>query len=154
MNDSMNHALIKLRQRDLPFMLFWAVGVHLGFGLALLSNKHVPSLSVLLGLHVWGDLLGATIFGLILIMFGLLALTGLLFEGQLSRKQVLAFLAPQYCVIFSGFCVATYILEQGSFHGRPFDFWVGFAGLWSGMVAAMLHTWAVLNRYVWGTNGA
>lgn len=146
----MRRVLLALRQRDLPFMLMCVVAIHIGLGIALINDARVPQLSVLLGLHIYGELLGHLAFGILLVTCGLIALAGLVCERCFTRRQVVMLLAPQYCLIFSAFGIVFYILLQGEFHGRPFPFWVGFAGLWPGMCIAIFHTWAVLNRYIWG----
>lgn len=130
-----------------PWIIWWATGVHLILGIALVLHPASERLSVLLGLRGFIDLIGAQAFGGLLILISAWAVAGILREAVIRRHWIIIHLFPQYFLVIAAFLSNALILVAGEYEGQPFNFWTGLIGLWPTILASGLHTFAVIERY-------
>lgn len=136
-----------------PFMIWYAVSLHLLYG-SVLAFSDVPTLVALLGGFDWLlDLAGAKVSGVFLILVSLIAAGGLLLESKIPRKASLGCMLPQYIVllyalvsglekIFFGFSI--YSETQQTWIHVPYPSLL--AGIGPICLAAIWHTFALLGR--------
>ena len=130
-----------------PWILWWATGVHIILGIALLLHPEAGRLAVLLGLREVIGGIGTSAMGLILIAVSVWTMFGILREAILPRRWIIAHLFPQYVLVIISLLTNVFILVDGEYMGRPFNFWAGLVGLWPALLGSLLHTFAVLERY-------
>lgn len=143
-----------------PWILYLIIAVHYVWAISIHQNSMVSALFILVGLDflarlgIDGDALSTFLFTI-----STLALIGLLFEDNLGRWKSLLLLTPQYTVLFFAFLSDMNVLLTANVHCRiesatcingiqHVDRWIIAAVLGMFMTAALLHTAAILERYI------
>lgn len=132
-----------------PYIIVWAIAVHIVWGFALLVDPTATPAVILIGLH-WVTALGVggPLLGLLLLAVAVLALVSLIAGERLSNLISLGLLMPQFSLLVAAF----FSDAQSSFtgvlpDGRQVDQIVLFTALWPTMVAAVLHSIAIVERH-------
>lgn len=130
-------------------MIYWAILVHVAFGIALLINPGVSAAVILVGLH-WLVRLGVEgpTLGIALLLAAGVALVSLVLDRRLSNRTALLLLMPQFALLVAAFIsdvqsVVTGVLPDG----RKVDELVLFVALCPMMFAALLHSFAIVERH-------
>jgi hypothetical protein len=132
-----------------PWILWWATIVHLVLGTLLILHPEVASVSVLIGLHIFLEAgMSPQFLGAITLFAGLCSVCILLTEHQRTLTQIVIGIMPQYMLVFVSFMADAHIVVSGEFMGRPVPFPTAMAGLWPIMCAALMHTFAIIERYM------
>lgn len=157
------HQLAKSEERErttrpTPWMLWWIVGVHLSWGIALVVHPKTLDALVLIGVDWitgWG--LSAWLIGGLLITVSAMAAVGLLAEPTLRREPtpaslwlLVGLLCPQYFVVLAAMISDLNLIAEGSFNGRDVDRWLLLGALAPVVWGALFHTASILERYVIG----
>lgn len=131
-----------------PYIIWWAIAVHIAWGITLIVNPNVLPVAVLVGLH-WVVNLGVSgpVLGIILICCAVLAVASLVLDKRLSNLLSLYLLLPQYALLVAAFISDTQSVFAGSVDGRQIDQTVLFIVLWPIMIAAILHSLAIIERH-------
>lgn len=135
--------------RPISFMIWWAILVHLAWGIALIVDPGVLPIGILVGLH-WLAALGLNglLLGLMLIVAASVAAVGLMLGHRVPNYASLLMLMPQYALLIASFISDAQSCISGSVDGRDVDRIVLFVALWPIMVAAMLHSLAIIERHL------
>lgn len=132
-----------------PFIIWWAIAVHIMWGLALLVDPTATPAVILIGLH-WVTALGVegAWLGMALLIVAVMALASLIAGKRLSNAVSLGLLMPQFALLVAAFFSdAQSSITGGLPDGRQVDQVVLFTALWPTMVAAVLHSFAILERH-------
>lgn len=136
-----------------PWMIVWAIGIHINTGIFMLINPMVASLLPFIGLREF-DKIGLTVptLAISLILIGTLALWGILNEDKYSAKKTLIFLLPQYGLMIAAILSDSRLLIVGvkSASGSTIPFTIAEPLTFLIMFAAILHTLSILERFVLG----
>lgn len=132
-----------------PYMIWWAILVHLAWGIALILDPSVAPVAILLGLH-WILTLGVTgvTLGLLLLAAALLATWSLLAGRRLSNTMSLLLLMPQYALLVAALIADAQSTVTGDVDGREIDRMLLFTVLCPVMIAALLHSAAIVERHL------
>ena len=131
-----------------PWIIWWAIALHLAWGFALIANSSVFPLAIFVGLHWVRPLgIGAVTVGVLLITAALAAASGLLLDTRISRRSGLLLLMPQYAILLAAFVSDTQTVVTGFVDGREIDRVILFVVLWPVMIAAVLHSLAIVERH-------
>lgn len=138
--------------RDIPYMLWAAVGLHSIIGTALIFSEQAVRFLVLSGLNILFEIEAngshqAQVLGGSLVAISALAAFGLVQEKRLPRWAVLALLLPQYLVLLLSFVSTLYVIADGDYRGNEFDRLAALSALSATLVIAFLHTAQILDRY-------
>lgn len=135
-----------------PWMIVWALGVHVIWGIGLLFRDQTTSILLLVGLNKFLDLelFSHQVFGVFLILVAFLALVGLLSESHIPPKRTLALLLPQYCLMLVAFLTdfQAIIVSENPVTGVHIDRLLMVVILGPMMLAAILHTLSIIERFV------
>lgn len=95
------------RVLNLPFVICYAISLHVLYG-AVLVLAHIPQSVGLLGGFDWLlDLFGEDAAGGVLLLVAAIAALGLVLETRLSRPQLFFTLVPQYAVLLYALVTGT-----------------------------------------------
>jgi len=132
-----------------PYIIWWAILVHITWGIALIIEPAIAPLAILVGLH-WILALGIseTITGITLITAAILAACSMMLGNRLSRQNSLLMLLPQYSILIAAFISDLQSIITGNVAGREVDHLVLFTVLAPLLIAAILHTIAIIERYL------
>lgn len=146
-------------REGVPWMLWWIIGIHVGWALGLwFEYDQVARLIILLGL----DWLNTPWLSVVLLLVSGLATSGLVLEKWVAQKFsfrtaflfMMVTLLPQYFLVLTAFMsdVHTLIFGYQTNQGMAISPWVILCALLPVVWGAVLHTGAVLERYVrpWG----
>ncbi len=143
---------MKLLRFGYPWMIVWAIGVHVMWGVALWTNKQAASLVLLVGLNHFIDdaHISARILGSALVIAALLAIVGIAIEGIAKPRTILAFLLPQYGLMIVALLSDAWIMCHGlkSAQGVEINRVLLMTILGPMMLAAALHTLSIIERFV------
>lgn len=143
---------MKIVRFGYPWMIVWAIGVHLMWGIGLWVNDQVATLVLLVGLNHFIDEahISPHLLGSLIALAALLAIIGLFLEGSASPRTVLALLLPQYGLMIVALLSDSIILVHGlkTSAGVPIDRVLLFTILGPMMFAALLHTASIIERFV------
>ncbi len=130
-------------------MIWWAIAVHLGFGVCLIARPVLATVSIFVGLDRITNTLGlpSVWLGVILICAALVAALGLLLEDYIPPRVSLLMLGPQYVILIGALFSDVDTIRLGEVSGRSVDRVVLFALLWPIIIAAVLHSCAIYERY-------
>lgn len=138
-----------VNRRLTPWMLWWAVGLHLVWAFVLVAFPETATLAVIVGLHPFLELgLTPDLVGIALFVAAALAGLGLVLETRIGLQATLAFLAPQYLILVIAFVSDVYLFVAGEYQGRRIDRETILVILWPLAWGALLHTLAILDRYL------
>lgn len=136
-------------RKPTPYIIVWAIAVHLVWGIALLTDPGVVSAIILVGLH-WLIALGVDgpQLGLALIIAAGAAVVSLALGTRLSNLVSFLLLMPQYAILVAAFVSDAQSIVTGSVSpGRDVDRLLLFTALWPTMAAAALHSAAIIERH-------
>lgn len=130
------------------YIIWWAIGVHLAWGVALIVDPAVGPAAILVGLH-WVIALGISgqLLGMFLIVAALLAAVSLLYTSRLSNIEALVMLLPQYALLVAAFVSDAQSIANGILLDKPIDRLLLFTALFPVMLAALLHSAAIIERH-------
>lgn len=133
----------------IPWIIVWAIAVHLAWGCALMLDPGIVPIVILVGLH-WIIALGVTgpILGAVLVAAAILAAVGLLLDSRISSRMSLLMLMPQYALLVAALVSDAQSVVTGLVDGRPIDRVLLFTALWPVMIAAVLHSAAIVERHL------
>lgn len=132
------------------YIIWWAIFVHLAWGSALMLDPGIVPVVILVGLH-WIVALGLSgpSLGLLLVVAAIAAAISLILDRrQISNTKALLLLLPQYALLVAAFVSDTQSVLTGQVAGQQVDRLLLFTVLWPVMVAALLHTLAIIQRHV------
>lgn len=145
------HLRLLILRTTQPWMLWWAVGLHFIWGWALLVRPTAGNLTVFVGLNrlVTDVGISSTILGLFLIVASLLAAAGLLLEGKIPRLALVSLL-PQYALLLIALLsdLEVVVTAKNPATGQYVDRVLIISIIGPLMWAAILHTFAILERFV------
>lgn len=132
-----------------PYIIWWAILVHIVWGTVLLIDPSIAPLVILVGLH-WILALGVPIatVGCVLIAAAILSTIGLVLDNKLSRRTGLLLLMPQYTILIAAFISDLQSIVIGQVSGREVDHLILFTVLAPILIAALLHSLAIIERYL------
>lgn len=132
-----------------PYIIWWAIAVHIAWGIALLVDPYVAPVAILVGLHWVIDfgIEGATL-GVALLIAATLAMVSLLAAKRLSNGVAFLLLMPQYALLVAAFVSDLQSVVSGQVAGRDIDRPLLFTALWPMVVAALLHSVAIVERHL------
>lgn len=133
-----------------PLIIWWAVLTHLIWGIAMIKQPPISKLGILVGVDRYIDLgIPVRLIGAILLTAGLMAAIGLILDGShlLSRRTSMLMLAPQYFLLVSAFFTDGQTILASSVHDIHVGHTILIAILGPIVIAAVLHTIAVYERY-------
>lgn len=144
--------IVKLRA-PFPYVIWWAIFVHMAWGIALVYDSTITPLVVLVGLH-WVSLLGidSVELGYVLIVAAIMATVGILAENRLPNRICFLLLLPQYALLVAAFVSDTQTIVVGEITNTSgvvinVDRLVLFTVLCPVMIAAVLHSFAIIERF-------
>lgn len=132
-----------------PYIIIWAIAVHIAWGVALLVDPAAAPAVILIGLH-WMISYGVDGpgLGVALLLAAGLALLGLLLGRRLSNLKALALLMPQFALLVAALISDSQSVFTGVLpDGREVDRVLLFTALWPTMIAAVLHSVAIVERH-------
>jgi len=133
-----------------PYIIYWAIAVHIAWGLALLIDPVGATPAVILvGMH-WIISLGVEgpRLGVALLFAASLALASLIAGKQLTNAVSFLLLMPQYGLLVAAFMSDSLSVYGGNVLGNPVDRVLLFTALWPTMIAALLHSAAIVERHL------
>lgn len=132
-----------------PYIIYWAIAVHIAWGIALVIDPLVSPAAILVGLH-WVVELGieGTVLGGVLLVAAGIALVSMLAGKRLSNRVSFLLLMPQYALLVAALISDVQSVLSGQVNGREVDRPLLFTALWPMIVAATLHTVAIIERHV------
>lgn len=136
--------------RSQPWIIWWAVAVHVAWGVALLVDPSAATPAVILvGLHwiIALDVEGPRL-GIALLLAAVLALISLVADNRLSNRVSFLLLMPQYGLLVAAFLSDSQSVYSGVVAGRSVDRLLLFTALWPTMIAAALHSVAIVERHL------
>ena len=143
----------QVRWSSPPWIIWWAIAMHLAWGFAIAVDASVLPVAILVGLHWLVALhIGGVALGILLIVAALLAAGSLLLGHRLSNRLSLALLLPQYALLVAAVIADIQSIASGKVDGNPVDRLLLFTALWPVMIAAVLHSFAIFERHVRWTN--
>lgn len=132
-----------------PYIIIWAIAVHIAWGIALLVDPYVAPVAILVGLHWVIDLgVEGSALGVALLFAAVLALISLLADKRLSNRVSFLLLMPQYALLVAAFISDLQSVVEGQVAGRNIDRPLLFTALWPMVVAALLHSVAIVERHL------
>jgi hypothetical protein len=142
-------ARIVLGRKHVPWMIWWAIAVHVEWGCALILDPGIVPIIILVGLH-WIIALGVSgaILGVVLVAAALVAAAGMLIDTRVSNRIGLLLLLPQYALLVAAFVSDSQSIITGMVDGRAIDRLLLFTALWPVMIAALLHSAAIVERHL------
>lgn len=149
-NMSKDKDVIFIYIKSIPWMLWWAIFVHIIWGVTLeLYPTYIESLVVFGGLSPLVDILGPKFAGALLISAALIASFGLVNEGRLGLLNTLLTLAPQYFLLLVTICYDWYLLWSGEYMDREIHRSIIIVVLAALQIGAIFHTLNIMERYWW-----
>lgn len=137
-----------IKQYPIPWMIWWAIALHIVWGVLLLTDSNTARLAILVGLNRLIDLgISDTIVAIIIITAALIATFGLLTEGKMPWRWSLCFLMPQYAVVMQALLSALYSVYEGEVMDRQIDRDILVAVLAAIILGAVFHSASILERY-------
>lgn len=137
-----------MRTYSPPYIIWWAIGLHLLWGTMLIVRPSIGDLAVLAGLdHVLTTGIPHQVAGAILLVAALLAAYGLLNERRFQNRTSLALLLPQYFFLLVAFFGDIQTVIVGEVAGRAVDRVILLTVLGPVVIAASLHTLAIYERH-------
>lgn len=134
-----------------PWMLWYAVGLHTIWAIALLGNSDVERLVVLAGLNKISNVgIDPTSMAIILLLISISAAYGLHVETKLDPRIVFCLIVWQYLVLLIAVFSDLEILITGKnpANGEPVDRFIILALLGPVMWAGLLHSCAIIERFL------
>lgn len=130
-----------------PYIIYWAIAVHMAWGFALVADPTVPPVAILVGLH-WILALGlnSQIVGLLLIAAAATAAFGLYLDRRISSSASFLMLLPQYGILIASLVADVGSIISGEVADRSVDRLLLFTVLWPVIVAALFHSLAIIER--------
>lgn len=137
-----------LVRKSTPYIIWWAIAVHFAWGIALLLDPAVTPVVILVGLH-WIIAFGidGPTLGLLLLIAAAPATISLVAGMRLSNLVSFLLLMPQYALLVAAFVSDAQSITTGLVAGREVDRLVLFIALWPTMIAAALHSLAIVERH-------
>lgn len=132
-----------------PWIIYWAIVVHVAWGLALLFDPDVTPAVILVGLH-WIISLGVDgpWLGTALLIAAGVALASLTADGRLPNWAAFLLLMPQFAILVAAFISDSQSVFSGVLpDGRNVDRLLLFIALVPTMAAAVLHSIAIIERH-------
>ncbi len=136
------------RLRGSPFMLWWAVGVHYIWALALFHDSKITNLVILIGtkwLTDWG--LSAYLLAGLLASASSLAVIGLAAEKRINPVASFILVLPQFLLMIAGSLSDSEGVISGRINANHYDRFLLLALLGPLIWAGILHTASILDRY-------
>lgn len=136
-----------------PWMVVWGICVHLMWGMSLWFNAQVGKLTILVGLQrLQGIGLNDQELGGVLIAVALLALWAIINEETFRPRALLAMLLPQYgLLVMALLSDAQVIIESKNPNTGAYISPVLLVTILGPvMIAALLHTLSIIERFVIG----
>lgn len=133
-----------------PHIIWWAIFTHIVWGGAILFNPRVSSLGILVGVDRFANAgAPARAIGGVLVVVGVMAAIGLILDTyRLIRKGLsMVLLAPQYFLLLSALLTDAQTIWNSAVRGMDIDRAVLCALLGPIIIAAFLHTLAIMERY-------
>lgn len=130
-------------------MLYYAVGVHLFWSLALFADPNgALNAVVLVGTKWLVDLgFGAYDLAILLTLASTFALIGLLGEKSMTPRNSFLLALPQFLLMIAASLSDTITIVAGEYNGREINRFLLLAALGPLVWAGILHTIAILDRY-------
>lgn len=131
------------------YILWWAIGVHAVWGVALLIDPGAGPLVILVGLH-WMVAIGVTDgpLGGVLLAAAILASISLVQEERFSNRVALLLLMPQYMLLVGAMLADSWTIATGSIAGRDYDRIILLVALWPMIIGGILHSGAIIERHL------
>lgn len=131
-----------------PYIIWWAIAVHVAWGVGLFFDPTLRSIAILGGLH-WLIAFGISeqLLGTVLVVAACAAAAGLLLGHRLSNGPALLLLLPQYALLVASVVSDAQSIITGTIGDRPIDRTLLFTALWPVIVAGLLHTIAISERH-------
>lgn len=149
---TLHHLIVRPRPSMFfwPLMLWWAIGVHIVWGLVLIFAPEQANVAVLGGLNPWLDLgLPAQELGVFTIGFAGMAALAVMNEHKYPRWRLASLLTPQYVMLVVAMASDILILTSGEYRGRPIPRMTLIAALWPLFLAQLLHTISIIERLLY-----
>lgn len=119
------------------------------WGILLITSPSVREYAIVGGASAIGDLSNSNYFsGFILIFFAIIALFGIFTEKRFHPLVSLLLVMPQYLILFSSIIIDTFIFITGEYKGEPVPYTISLAFLFPIYLGAILHTCAIVERYI------
>lgn len=134
-----------------PWMIVWAIGVHIMWGLGLLLRPTTESLLILVGLNRLIDQgIPPHMLGYGLVLASMLAGLGLACERRIRMRYALAMLLPQYGLMITAFLsdLEVFFNATNPVTQAHIDRVLIMIVLGPMMLAAALHTLSIIERFV------
>jgi hypothetical protein len=132
-----------------PYIIWWAIIVHVAWGIALISDPSIAPVAILVGLHwILGLGVQAPMLGGILIGAALLAMWSLVADTRLANHVSLLLLLPQYALLVAAFISDAQSVGSGVVDGNDVDRLLLLVVLCPVMIAAVLHSVAIIERHL------
>lgn len=136
------------RTAHVPWIIWWAVGLHTVWGSALLlGGQSITRLIALVGLQEYEALgIPPELLGVILIICSFMAVCSLV-RDTLSNRVAFLLLLPQYSVLVLAFLSDAWAIATGQVSGQTVDRILLLVLLWPVLFAGVLHTLAIIERH-------
>lgn len=134
-----------------PWMILWAIGVHILWAVALLIRPSIVNLVILVGLNRFTDSgLSPSALAVILILAASSALIGLSLEDKVKPRTCLLMLMSQYFLMIAAMLsdMEVIINSRNPMTGTHIDRVLLITLLGPMVLAAFLHTASILERFV------
>lgn len=141
---------VPLKPMSRPYIIWWAIAVHIAWGIALIIDPSVTPVVILVGLH-WVIARGVEgpSLGVALLLAASFALVSLLAGKRLSNAVSFILLMPQYGLLLAALFSDTLSIYAGEVGGgRQVDRMLLFTALWPTMIAGVLHSLAIIERHI------
>lgn len=150
----MDISLLRVRDFTRPYIIWWAILLHVVWGVSILFRPSIITLGILVGINRLTDVgLSSMQVGSVLLIAALLALIALILDHRIPRHISISLLAPQYFILVLAFISDIEVLYYGEVRNQSVDRIVLFTVLFPVMIGAVLHTLAIYERYTrWTVN--